>query len=179
MEKKRQKLEQLGELVKPSLVFKDTFLDAKKEYESIGENIYLHGYQPDDDFDKLLLKIREREQEKNLPADRVPQTELWLVENGKFVGWTKIRHKLNENLLLQGGNIGYSIRPSARHQGYGTKILELALAEAKKLGIKKVLLTCIDENTFSAKIIEKNGGVLENKIQYEKKLQRRYWIENK
>ena len=68
--------------------------------------------------------------------------------------------------------------------GYGTKTLEFALLEAKKFGIHNVLITCDDDNVGSAKIIEKNGGVLENKVEGEyeseaKKLKRRYWIVNK
>ena len=166
-------------LVKPSIEYKYSFIEAVKEYEAKGENFYLHARKPEADFDELLLKIKEREEGKNLPADRVPQTELWLVQNDKFIGWTKIRHRLNENLLLQGGHIGYSIRPSARNKGYGTKILELALAEAKSMGIDKVLVTCDDDNIGSVKIIEKNGGTLENTIENEGKLKRRYWILNK
>ena len=178
MENKESKLEFSGELVKPSLAYKDSLIEAIKEFEAKGENIYLHAKKPDEDFNKLLLKIHEREEGINLPADRVPQTELWLIENGEFIGWTKIRHRLNENLLLQGGHIGYSIRPSKRNQGYGTKILELALSVAKNLGIEKILITCDDDNVGSAKIIEKNDGVLENKIQHEGKLKRRYWVLN-
>ena len=109
----------------------------------------------------------------------MPATALWLVDNGEFIGSLSLRHRLNENLLKMGGHIGYSIRPSARKRGYGTKILELALPIAKSLGIDKVLVTCDDDNTGSAKIIEKNGGVLENKVEHEGKLKRRYWIENK
>ncbi len=180
MKNERSKIEQVqGQLLKPSLEYKDSFIEATKEFDASDENFYLHGQRFDGDFDKLLLKIKEREEGKSLPADRVPQTELWFVEDGKLIGWTKIRHRLNKKLLLEGGNIGYSIRPSARNQGYGTRILELALAEAKRMGIEKVLVTCDDDNVGSAKIIEKNGGVLENKIENEGKLKRRYWILNK
>jgi len=179
MEKKKQKIEYLGKLDKPSLKYKDSFMEAVKEFEAAGENIYFHGRKPDEDFDQLLRKINEREEGINLPADRVPQTELWMVEDGKIIGWTKIRHRLNKNLLLQGGNIGYSIRPSARNKGYGTRILELALSEAKRMGLDKVLVTCDDDNTGSVKVIEKNDGILENKIENEGKLRRRYWIKLK
>src|SRR3990167_8432487 len=37
----------------------------------------------------------------------------------------------------------------------------------------------LNENFGSIKVIEKNGGILENKIVDERKLKRRYWIENK
>ena len=176
---KMKKSEYKIKLVKPSLKYKASFIEAVKEFEAEGKSIYMHGEKPNDDFNKVLEKTRNYEIGKNLPADRVPQTELWLVENGKFIGWVKIRHELNKNLLKQGGHIGYAIRPSERKKGYGTKILELALPVAKNLGIEKVLLTCDDENLGSAKIIEKNGGILENKVQNEGKLKRRYWIKNK
>src|SRR3989338_8882010 len=127
MEKKNNKRKQMGKLVTPSSSLKDGFLEAVKEYERVGENIYMHGSKPDEDFDKLLLKIKERESGENLPKDRVPQTELWFVSGGEFIGWTKIRHMLNEKLLQEGGHIGYSIRPSKRKMGFGNKILNLAL----------------------------------------------------
>lgn len=168
-----------AELVKPSLVYKDSFLEALKEFQTEGKNIYLHTTEPIEDFDTLLLKIKEKEEGINLPEGWVPQTELWLVENGKFIGWVKIRYQLSENLLKQGGHIGYAIRPSKWKMGYGSDILKLALPVAKGLGIKKALLTCDDDNLGSIKIIEKNGGVLENTIIYEGKLKRRYWISNK
>jgi len=66
--------------------------------------------------------------------------------------------------LEVGGHIGYDIRPSKRKQGYGNKILELALPKTKELGIHKALLTCDEPNTGSQKIIERNGGVLENVV---------------
>ncbi|OGI95844.1 hypothetical protein A2917_01160 [Candidatus Nomurabacteria bacterium RIFCSPLOWO2_01_FULL_42_17] len=169
----------MGGLVRPSLVYKDSFIEAAKEFEDAGENIYMRGSKPNDDFNQLLIKIKEREEGANLPADRVPQTELWFVSGGEFIGWTKIRHKTNEKLLQEGGHIGYSIRPSKRKMGFGNKILNLALQEAEKLGMEKVLVTCDDDNEGSARIIENNGGVLENKISIEGKLKRRYWIEFK
>jgi predicted acetyltransferase len=49
------------------------------------------------------------------------------------------------------------------------------------LPLKKVLLTCKDDNYGSIAVIEKNGGVLQDKIEDvvngEKRLTRRYWIE--
>lgn len=106
----------------------------------------------------------------------MPASTRWLVDDGEFIGRVSVRHQLTEKLLQEGGHIGYGIRPSKRKMGYGTKILELALPLAKSLVIDKALLTCNDENLGSQKIIEKNGGVLENKVQLPTKLERRYWI---
>lgn len=51
-------------------------------------------------------------------------------------------------------------------KGYGTLLLKLGLEKAKELGLKdKVLIICDDDNIGSYKIIEKNGGILENKVE--------------
>ena len=98
---------------------------------------------------------------------------------GEFIGRVSIRHALTEHLLAVGGLIGYDIRPSKRGQGYGNKILELALPKAKELGISRVLITCDVTNAASRKIIEKNGGILENQVPNPEtgvdKL--RYWVD--
>ena len=65
--------------------------------------------------------------------------------------------------------------------GYGKEILKLALHQYKDLIEEdKILITCDDDNIGSYKIIEANGGILENKVenedQGEKFLTRRYWI---
>ena len=76
-----------------------------------------------------------------------------------MVGAVNIRHRLNEQLLLNGGHIGDGIRPSQRHKGFGTQMIALALMECRKIGLSKVLMVCDKENTASARTIQKNGGV--------------------
>ncbi|WP_140398010.1 GNAT family N-acetyltransferase [Lachnoclostridium sp. An169] len=50
------------------------------------------------------------------------------------------------------------------------------------LGLKKVLITCDESNIASARIIEKNGGKLQdtivNVIDDVERKTKRYWIEN-
>jgi predicted acetyltransferase len=53
-----------------------------------------------------------------------------------------------------------------------TAALRAALPLASALGIHPVLVTCDDDNIGSARVIEANGGVLED-VRGEK---RRYWI---
>ncbi len=78
-----------------------------------------------------------------------------------------------------GGHIGYRIRPSERRKGYGTLILALTLAEARKLGLPRVLLTCDQDNIASARVIQANGGALasEGYSPQTQTLVSRYWIE--
>lgn len=64
-----------------------------------------------------------------------------------------------------GGHIGYGVRFSRWNQGFGTQMLALALEEANKLGLSKVLITCDDDNIGSARVMEKNGFLLSDKVE--------------
>jgi predicted acetyltransferase len=57
-------------------------------------------------------------------------------------------------------------------------MLRLTLEKAKDMGIRRVLVTCDDDNPASARVIEKNGGTLANvvKTEYAEFPVRRYWI---
>ncbi|GAC1518281.1 MAG: hypothetical protein NVS3B14_20500 [Ktedonobacteraceae bacterium] len=66
-----------------------------------------------------------------------------------------------------GGHIGYEIRPSRRRQGSGKIILTYGLDRAKDFGLKRVLLTCDEDNLGSRRIIESHGGMLENIVEVE------------
>lgn len=60
---------------------------------------------------------------------------------------------------MQGGHIGYVIRPTERQKGYGNLILHELIKEANRMNIENVLLTCDEDNTPSSKIIEINKGI--------------------
>ena len=94
----------------------------------------------------------------------VPQTTYWLFVDGRPVGVGRLRHRLNEFLMTVGGHVGYSIRPSERGKGYGNLILAELLEKARQLGIADVLITCREDNAPSRKVIERNGGILEDVI---------------
>jgi len=101
-------------------------------------------------------------------------------EHGAIVGESRFRHYVNDRLMLEGGHIGYHIRPSARQKGYGTEILRLTLRIAKDYGLERVYITCDTDNLPSAKIIEKNRGVFDTYTLSpweENKQVSRYWID--
>ena len=127
------------------------------------------------DFDNYLLNLELKEPKDGL----VPDSTFFLLEEDRdiLLGAVNIRHYLNDYLLQYGGHIGDGIRPSQRGKGYGTKIVNLALLECRKLGIPKVLMVCDKSNVASAKTIINNGGILENEYLDEKGvIQQRYWI---
>ena len=110
----------------------------------------------------------------------VPHAHLWLVAGDGLIGRISIRYELNERLLRSGGHIGYGIRPSRRRQGFGRQALVLAKQHAREHGLRRVLLTCADDNIGSVRIIESCGGALENIEPHPddpETLMRRYWVE--
>ena len=105
----------------------------------------------------------------------VPCTFFWVVDDEEpdtYLGSASVRHRLTPFLLEVGGHIGYSVRPSARRRGVATEALRLLLPHAAALGIDPALVTCDVDNIGSARVIEANGGVLED-VRGDK---RRYWL---
>lgn len=168
------------QLVYPSLQYKDSYFKAVEEAKHEVNPFMTTIARPlaNQPFEAFVKAKNDQSQGFNLPEGWVPATELWLVDNDEVIGTVNIRHFLTEQLLRVGGHIGYWIRPSKRQMGYGKKILELALPQAKRLGIDKVLVTCDDTNIGSQKIIEANGGILENTVEIEEghPKKKRYWI---
>lgn len=163
-------------LEKPSKKYEQSWKETIREFEAENQSGFWNVPEKPTDLDKYIQLTKDHEEGKNLPEYWVPATTYWLIDNNQIVGHLNIRHKLTDKLKIYGGNIGYAIRPSARKKGYGSKILELALPKAKEIGLEKALITCDDSNTASIKIIEKNGGKLQDKNMVEEKLVRRYWI---
>lgn len=113
----------------------------------------------------------ERRHETDPPGDFVPSTTYWWTDGDTYLGRINIRHCLNEHLREIGGHIGYDIRPTARRRGHATAMLAATLPRAAALGIEKALITCDLDNIASRKVIEANGGVLED----QRGAKLRYW----
>ncbi|WP_334162288.1 GNAT family N-acetyltransferase [Phenylobacterium sp.] len=113
-------------------------------------------------------------------GERVPETHFWAVEGDRFLGSISVRHRLNPVLEKWGGHIGYAVRPSERRRGVAGAMLAEALAWCREtLPLDRVMLTVAEDNPGSQRVIEKNGGVLEDTIPHlwvEGALGRRYWI---
>ena len=165
-------------LTAPDIGRADEYLELCNEYANIDKSKHR--------FIDTLEKAKKRiESDIKIAGEEIPsggvKTLVRWAQNEKkeIIGTCRIRLALNSNLEKTGGHIGYDVRPKYRKKGFGTEILKLALLEIRKNGIKDILITCDDDNIGSYKIIEKNGGKLENKIwdsEIEKEV-RRYWIE--
>lgn len=102
----------------------------------------------------------------------VPCTTWWWIDGETWLGRIALRHRLTAHLLEVGGHIGYDVRPSARRQGYATAMLRAVLPFARELGIEEALLTCDTDNEASRRVIEVNGGRLED----ERAGKLRFWV---
>lgn len=150
------------------------FIEYNSEINGTGGLDSYHNY------DEWLLKLEKDLDLPNIPEGRVPANTYFFVRSldNKIVGMINIRHKLNEFLLNEGGHIGYSIRPTERKKGYATLMLKLALQKCREINLDKILITCDKANVASARVIQKNNGVLENEIFSEtfSEIIQRYWI---
>ena len=161
-------------LVQPSPKYLKSYTEAFDEYQAMGVSTYgLTDPRACDVFEKH----KNYRLGRNLKPDRVPSDCYWLVdaERNYFIGEIHIRHRLNDALLLRGGHIGYCVRYGEWGKGYGTYMLKLALEKAREMGLEKVLITCNDSNIASARVMEKNECVLQDKVPTEGGLTRRYW----
>ena len=165
-------------LVKLSSQYKRHLDEMMSEWNAAGEKIVPYAIRKNDyrDFDYYLEHLEIKEETDG----RVPDSTFFCLDMDRdiFVGAVNIRHYLTEELLLNGGHIGDGIRPSERRKGYATAMIGLALLEAKRLGIQRVLMVCDKDNIASAKSILNNGGVLENEILVDGVMEQRYWIDN-
>lgn len=162
-------------VVQPDIQYQNSYLEAVEEFMAEGVRPEWKLEIMREHFAEFVQTLRDKATRPL--AGLVPETVLWSVLNDTFIGRVSIRHWLQGNLINFGGHIGYEIRPSARRKGYGTQQLALALPVVAALGISRVLITCDDDNIGSIRIIEANGGVLDNKVDNGRHaLTRRYWI---
>ncbi len=167
-------------LVEPSLGLADGFLDFLDELRSANQPLADTDHVDRTTIAAYLQRLRDTSDGIELENWQVPMSTFWLVQNeSRVVGISRLRHRLTATLRAHGGHIGFLVRPSARRQGYGVKLLELSLMRARHLGIDRVLLTCDSDNFGSRRVIEENGGALdaEEVSSQSGKLIRRYWIE--
>ncbi len=133
-------------------------------------------------FREYITALNRFEDPDNLPPGKVLQKSFWFLnDDNVLVGNSRLRLELNKYFLNIGGHIGYDVSPEHRRKGYATEILRQTLLEAAKHGIDRVLVTCNEENIHSQKVIEKNGGIIENVVLEEStgKNILRFWIDNR
>jgi predicted acetyltransferase len=114
----------------------------------------------------------------DVPPHLVRAAFLVAVVGDEIVGRASIRFELNDFLAREGGHIGYGVVAAHRRRGYATEMLRQSLIVARSEGVDRVLVTCDDGNVGSATVIERCGGILQDRIPTADDVTtRRYWIE--
>ena len=167
-------------LVKPDLSYADEIIKYKEE--SLKESPLINGSASLDRFSSIedwLEELNKRSSEDTVPKGLVPSsTYLGVREKDNYiVGMIDIRHYLNEYLTQVGGNIGYGVRKTERNKGYAKQMLKLALEKCKDLKIKKVLITCDEDNIASEKVILSANAKLEDIRNVDGENKKRFWID--
>ncbi|WP_028608352.1 GNAT family N-acetyltransferase [Paenibacillus harenae] len=166
-------------LVKPTAALNESYLPFYREWLDSGEDMVPWVISKDpEDFNGMVRFLLEQETRAGVQDGWVKNSTYWLVaEEKRVVGAVNIRHALTEHLFNCGGHIGYGIRPSDRRKGYATKLLALALEEARELGILNALVVCDATNTASERTILNNGGIEDESFTEEDgNVVKRFWI---
>ena len=167
-------------LVKPDLSYADEIIKYKEE--SLAESPIINGSAGLDRFSSIEIwfeELKKRSCEDTVPKGLVPSsTYLGVREKDNYiVGMIDIRHYLNEYLTQVGGHIGYGVRKTERNKGYAKQMLKLALEKCKELKIKKVLITCDEDNIASEKVILSANAKLEDIRNIDGENKKRFWID--
>jgi predicted acetyltransferase len=165
------------ELLQPSMDKREPFQRMAQDWLDHGGDRYQLAVE---DFDAYLARVCRSSDAAHVSDGRVPGTEFWLDDGtGEIVACVRLRFWLTPSLEVEGGHIGYDVRPSARCRGFGTAALRLALPEARRRGLERVRVTVDSDNLSSIKIVERNGGVLSGEAISERtgKPIKQYWID--
>ncbi|MCC8023406.1 MAG: GNAT family N-acetyltransferase [Clostridiales bacterium] len=155
-------------LEQPAMKHKEAVLDYLAEHHENGEFDLqgVYSLPQEDGYEAWLLHLEKLSSEETVPRSFVPATAFLAVResDGRVIGFISIRHRLNDALSKSGGHIGYGVRPGERGKGYAARMLALALEFCRGRNIRPVLITCSQSNSASRRVIEKNGGVLEQTL---------------
>ncbi len=134
------------------------------EFNDAGES-RIHGYFGKSDWGHAQTVKKLALWSKGQDLDGWVRNTTWfLVSNGRIIGNYNFRHELTESLRRCGGHCGYSVRPSERRKGCGSMLLAHAKDFGRTLGLRRILVTCSVDNHGSSRVIQRNGGILEDTV---------------
>ena len=118
------------------------------------------------DRERFAVYVHELEEQSRgigLQPGWVPSSKYILVnDEGAYVGIFNLRHRLNDNLRVGAGHIGYGIAPQYRGRGYATVGLRLTLDKARELGIDEAYLSVHKDNRASLAVQQHCGARIDH-----------------
>lgn len=146
---------------KPHAALQESYRELVRDFEAHGEPLVPFVLAlPNDPFDEFAGRLAAAARGEGLAPGWVPHSTFWLARGATVVAVSNLRHRLTDGLRVEGGNIGYGVRPSERRRGYATEILRHTLRAAREVGLDEVLLTCARANEGSVRAILRCGGEL-------------------
>lgn len=179
----------MPELIRPTLALMPSFIEAMREGYSrdnlrpeTAHSIEMAERDPEWFVGQLLNPPTTIVLPDGSLGDRAPETLLWYADGEAFLGSVQLRYRLTPLLEQWGGHVGYAVRPSARGRGYASAMVAGMLDHVRTHHpeLTRVMLTVAESNTASIRVIEKNGGVLTDRMAHpwhQGEMGRRYWIE--
>jgi predicted acetyltransferase len=168
------------QLIRPQVELADTHRELVRDFQQHeGELVPWVLALDSSNFGQYVKQLNDASLGIGLKPGFVEHSTYWLVDQRRvLVGVSNLRHRLTPQLERVGGHIGFGVRPSRRREGHASRLLALTLLEAHSLNIDRVLMTCDKDNIASAKVIIKNGGILDAEFTSDSgRITQRYWIE--
>ncbi len=166
-------------LVFPDLSMEQSVIAFKEAFYHAGEHTIPGSYKLDQDRITYgqWIDILNRNLSKDTANPKFGTSETYAAVNhdGTIVGIVNLRHELTP-FYQNSGNIGYSVHPEHRKQGYAIAILRATLKKARSYGMDEVKLVCADSNIASRKTIEACGGTISRMIPGEAGMKYEYII---
>ena len=172
----------MPQLIAPTPLLHSSWREAHAEW---GPGLHEDGFglSPTDDvisppgFSAWVARLNAASSPHAAAASTAPRCIYrWIVDDHVVLGGIALRYD-DTAFIRRAGHIGFGIRPSSRGRGLATWALACMLDDARRVGLKRVLLVCDASNKSSAATIEHNGGLLEGIEEAEHGAARRYWID--
>ena len=169
------------DLILRELTDKDeaAFMAGMKEWVDENPQWYSFAWNEGVTYAEMMQILSNEAKGVNMAPGRVQNSMLYGFVGGEIVGRLSVRHVLNDYLRKRGGHIGYAVAPRFRNKGYATEMMRQGIDFCRRLVLTEIMVTCLDTNVPSRKIIENFGGRLQDTVwdDEDNEMRRRYWIE--